>query len=360
MPHKFWRREWKKGALPLLRSSLTYSPLMAILGVDAYTQSLRDCLVSPIPLPENSADMMTSAPSGPPSFEWWEKCSRSWFSSKTFLPFCDTSGQLETNYSDWATQLRSRCSSLPVLSGRVIGGNGFSHWPTAGAEDSESAGNHPGATDSLTGASRSWPTPNTPSGGPNTRSTETHTGGMDLDGKVLNWGTPTSRDHKDGASANTAPTNGLLGRQVIQNWPTPTKQDHARGAGTIREQDSGIPLNQRVAQVTASWPTPTEHDQHERHQPHLQGGHPLTMDAQNFLCSPPDLATPDGPPSSQNSPGSLPPSQRKRLNVCFVLWLMNFPFHWLHPEPMACARAEMQSYLFRQRLVLSSLLKGLD
>ena len=47
----------------------------------------------------------------------------------------------------------------------------------------------------------SWPTPNTPSGGPNVKSTPTHTGGMDLEGAVTltNWATPTTRDHKDGA-----------------------------------------------------------------------------------------------------------------------------------------------------------------
>ena len=32
-----------------------------------------------------------------------------------------------------------------------------------------------------------WATPNTPSGGPNTKSTSMHTGGLDLDGQVLVW-----------------------------------------------------------------------------------------------------------------------------------------------------------------------------
>ena len=31
------------------------------------------------------------------------------------------------------------------------------------------------------GSRKGWPTPNTPSGGPNVKSTATHTGGMDLD-----------------------------------------------------------------------------------------------------------------------------------------------------------------------------------
>ena len=68
-----------------------------------------------------------------------------------------------------------------------------------------------------------WPTPNTPSGGPNAKSTATHTGGMDLDGAV-----------------------------------TPTVQVHARGDGTVGPHDTGIPLPQRVA--LASWPTPRATD----------------------------------------------------------------------------------------------------
>ena len=49
-----------------------------------------------------------------------------------------------------------------------------------------------------------WATPNTPSGGPNTRSTPNHTGGKDLEGQVLltesplaAWATPSTRDFKD-------------------------------------------------------------------------------------------------------------------------------------------------------------------
>ena len=42
-------------------------------------------------------------------------------------------------------------------------------------------------------------------------------------------------------------------------WPTPTANEHTRGAGTIRPHDTGIPLTQRVAQMTA-WPTPKASD----------------------------------------------------------------------------------------------------
>ena len=46
----------------------------------------------------------------------------------------------------------------------------------------------------------SWPTPNTPSGGPNVKSTPTHTGGMDLEGAVTltNWPTPMEHEARLG------------------------------------------------------------------------------------------------------------------------------------------------------------------
>ena len=46
----------------------------------------------------------------------------------------------------------------------------------------------------------SWPTPNTPSGGPNVKSTPTHTGGMDLEGAVTlaSWPTPIVGDTTGG------------------------------------------------------------------------------------------------------------------------------------------------------------------
>lgn len=208
-----------------------------------------------------------------------------------------------------------------------------------------------------------WPTPNTPSGGPNTKSTPTHTGG-----KVMNWptpdagnrggsqtpekrkagghnvclqdmgehwGTPTSRDWKDGSSADTAPTNGLLGRQVIQNWPTPDA--NAMNDGESRE----------------SWQTRADRLK-ARHINGNGAGMPLAIACQS---SHPDPQIPDGPQLSPNSRTSLPPSQRKKLNVCFTSWLMGFPHHWLAPEPMASGPAEMQLWLHAQRWHLLRLLE---
>lgn len=120
-----------------------------------------------------------------------------------------------------------------------------------------------------------WPTPNTPTGGPNLESTAAHRGGMDLDGAVLlaGWGTPratdgskggpnqddvsalprqaaqlagwptaTSRDYKDGASEGTVPNNGLLGRVVWEAIGTTASGIHAetgrRGASRLNPRFS--------------------------------------------------------------------------------------------------------------------------
>lgn len=293
-------------------------------------------------------------------------------------------------------------------------------WPTARAEDSESCGNHPGATDSLTGATRAWltphgmngqdhtgkqgrggefakqatewqtpkaseaehsgrttdsghqstlgtmanlwqtpatdsfrsrggdrkeemgldqearfwPTPNTPSGGPNTKSTATHTGVMDLDGSVLMWGTPTSRDYKDGSSADTAPTNGLLGRQVIQNWPTPDA--NAINDGESRESWQARADKLKLLKKNGNG-----------------AGMPLAIACLSSLPAPP---IPDGLQSSDTSPGSLLPSQRKKLSPLFAAWLQGWPIWWCMKEPMPSAQSEMESVLYRLRSQLQSLL----
>jgi hypothetical protein len=103
-----------------------------------------------------------------------------------------------------------------------------------------------------------WPTPNTPSGGPNTKSTETHTGGMDLDGAVLlaSWGTPAARDWKSGAASqatldkNARPLNELV---MLASWPTPQQSDMT-GGGQAKRSDGRADLNDFA--MLAGWPTP--------------------------------------------------------------------------------------------------------
>lgn len=94
--------------------------------------------------------------------------------------------------SHWATPT----GAMTTGHGERQGGDNLqtnaTNWPTPRSEDAESCGNHPEATDSLTGATKQW-------------------------------GTPTGRDWKDGdCSKANVPENGLLARQVIGLPPATT------------------------------------------------------------------------------------------------------------------------------------------
>ena len=61
----------------------------------------------------------------------------------------------------------------------------------------------------------SWPTPNTPSGGPNSKRQERGAGGADLD-EVASWATPAARDWRDGrASEETMERSRPLNEQAV-------------------------------------------------------------------------------------------------------------------------------------------------
>jgi hypothetical protein len=75
------------------------------------------------------------------------------------------------------------------------------NWPTPRSEDSESCGNHPGAVDSLTGATRQWATPWTITGGGESAERKKElgrdeSGGGDLQSQVTDWPTPKALDWK--------------------------------------------------------------------------------------------------------------------------------------------------------------------
>ncbi len=371
---KSWSLAWKKGRFPALRSTLICSHSKANRGVESYIRSLRGSLASHTPLPESNSDTMTSAPSGPPSSEWWERCSQKWFGSKTSLHFWDTSDPLEKSYQNWATSLRSRCSSLRAAWAPAINENvslrwhtATESWPTPRQEDSESCGNHPDATDSLTGATRNWPTPDAQMFGnqknANTKQWDGHNtlvsysehwqtpatdsfrsrGGdrveeMGLDQEARFWRTPRTIT----GGAETAERKQELGRTEsgggdlqaqVTTWGTPTSRDWKDGSSA----DADCPTNGLLGrQVIRNWPT---------------GG-------PDCLSSRRDPEILVGLPSSETSRNSLQLSQQRRLNPMFVNWMHGWPIWWTCTEQIPYAPQAMALHLYALRQLLESLLEG--
>jgi hypothetical protein len=102
------------------------------------------------------------------------------------------------------------------------------NWPTPRAEDSESAGNHPNATDSLTGATNAWRTPSS----------------MDWKGEsAQSW-----RDRDEGD-----PTPTLADQVYLHSLPAPsTSMDGQESSPST--QPSRRQLNPRFAAWLMGWP----------------------------------------------------------------------------------------------------------
>ena len=154
-------------------------------------------------------------------------------------------------------------------------------WPTPTVDDASNVARASGQMNSLSRETHLWATPNTPSGGPNTKSTATHTGGLNLDGQAQLWQTPAT--------------------------------DSFRSRGGDRKDEQGLDQQARF------FPTPQAQD--AKNVKATSGRH--ATDLSGVVASLPVPQTPDGPQSSESAPTS-----RRRLNPRFVEFLMNFPIGW--------------------------------
>lgn len=160
-----------------------------------------------------------------------------------------------------------------------------SSWPTIRAEDAESCGQHPGATDSLNKTAELWSTPRTITGGGESAERKqelgrTEAGGGDLQSQSEAWPTPGANDHK--GSANPGQRRGQLDEAT------------AGGGGSVSRG-------------------------------HEQKDEALIAGQASSLCSRLDRA------SSRNGDGSSPCARtsRPRLNHRFVSGLMGLPYWWV-------------------------------
>jgi hypothetical protein len=209
----------------------------------------------------------------------------------------DTCGPFSTSLSNSADLQRSLGSKLRAR----LEGNGsplyaltWRHWDMLSGPPicALRARAHPTSGNGSSGAQSGRPTPNTPSGGPNVKSTDKHTGGMDLDGAVtlVGWPTATTRDWKSSASnlhgANARPPNEVA---RLAGWPTTRSAD---GEKNVRTAEGAQREMER------------------------KGG-PQGLNQAATLA-----------PGTTSSTSPAPTAKRGQLNPAFSRWLMAYPKVW--------------------------------
>ncbi len=263
---KFWLQGLKKDRWTMLQYGAMLLTSQQNSIVETYLESVVAGPVLRSALQDSEKEQKTHDGSGHKSSECyarltpngsWEKMSQAYY-----LPTMEE--HLGMSCGTWPT-------SGSMLNGCVFerptwepptGVTASGSWPTARAEDSESCGNHPGATDSLTGASRNWYTPTCQSA----KHGEVSPAEMKREAihvQAAQWHTPSTVDHKtDGpkvegryGTPEMKTSDQRLRNQVDfllnkqDNWLTPhgmNGTDHTGKQGRGGE----------FAKQATEWPTP--------------------------------------------------------------------------------------------------------
>jgi hypothetical protein len=385
-----WRRAWPKAAFMTRLSGVTLKPSTAARGVASWIRSLQASPVNRIPLQENGREPQTNATSGPTPCESSEKCGPVTSSSRTSqasLGTCPkglslicsgTGGECLDRFCLRPQRLELRtegsgCSSWPTpmhQDSKRTGDDSTTadkellvhaaerRWPSPRSEDSEACGNHPGATDSLTGATKQWATPNVPNRGAERKEDKRpESGGEDLQTQAM-WLTPHGMAGMDATGKPGA--GGEFAKQASQ-WTTPQVSEPDSAPRPSRAA-TGRTTEYLGRQVMNAWPTPRaseEHQGHETEAAYATGdgykdcGRGATLSTVTAAFSPPAPQAATGQQSSETPPGSPPRSAKRRLNPYFVEWLQGMPAGWTSPTALIdCAAWETWLCLCRERLRL--------
>lgn len=325
-PPRSWSGLWKRAAWMRRLSGLTLPPSTLDAGAALWMASLRDSLASLGAPPESAKEPPTTAGSGPSSLESFARLNRHCASSKTCLDLFQA--------ADSSTSFLTLPSSGSMLSGVILkqpplalrtSATGSGSWPSARAEDSESCGNHPDATDSLSGAVKNWPTVTVKSDGDATAN--------------RNWKTPHRMSSPEGGGGEF--------QKAAELWTTPKAL--SGGANSKREErGAGGP---DLQEQTQTWASPRARDWRGGGQDTVRQDGKSRMDMLDWQAeaySRRDQPQTDGAESSPDSPGSRP-----RLNPAFTGWLMGLPWWWTNPGVTSSVRSEMEAYrcALRSRLL---------
>lgn len=327
LPPRSWLRLLKKERWTGLLCGRIYAPSTATLIVTAFTASLEVIPVRGRALPGSDAGLMTPDGSGRKLPASLMNAAPDGASLRTspITPIKDSASS-DQSWKRWVSELRREYSARRRSARRIDGkGCSFSQWPTATTMDAQSSGaaaystesgRHSGTT--LTDkAVRQWPTPTMPYG-TNQGGAMGRTGPMrpSLEGASKQWSTPRASPNEN-RNTKPAPSHGDgHGRTLagdVQSWSTPTTRDY------------------RSESCTPEWDASRASDPR---------GISLARQAPRTMT--------DGPLSSLLAGWT---SYRLSLNPFFVCWLMGWPEKWTNS-----GRAGMESWLYRQRMLLRFLL----
>jgi len=352
-----WSRVSKTASWMTLQFGAISQPSMANRGVAAFIRSLPAIRANRSVAPASSARRKTRVTSGPTSRASSAKSSQSKSSSKMSTHIFDSASMKSPrNWSAWVTALRAD-SLARRKSARLTEGSDSSRWPSARAEDGESCGNHPGSTDSLTGAARNWTTPTAnPGEGTKARPSRTATNRTTemLGRQAQAWKTPHGFQNTD-KNGKTAGGGGEFAKQVMA-WQTPaTDSFRSRGRDRKDEQDldqqarrwrtpdspgAGGPRNRKasigqghqttIAEQAEQWPTPVVGD----HRSGVTGK--VTKPNARPLCEAVSQFSLPARRTLMHGPGCS--CSARMLNPRFVELLMNVPTGWTDASnPLASA-----------------------
>ncbi len=377
---EFWRRVLKKGRLLTRLSGATCEPFQAGSIVAAWLESLAASRAKIYRWPEPARE---SIPGSVPDSGGTSLISYAQrvHDGSLLKMYRDYSGNPVGSWNPITQRMEGQqiglfVTSTPYLgrfpnSGSMRNGSLFprpewgpitaekesSYWPTA-------TGRKPDTRGADLQEATLWATPNTPNGGrrlspkdvANRGATDKGKRQVPLDMEVEYWSTPKvapglyTRDQgRKGAERQT-----LEGEAAT--WPTPATRDYRSPNSKSYQERGGGVKGEQLANATSFWTTPTTQDEHQRNQPHSQGGTPLTSQANDFQSSPSDPKTNGGPTCWCGVQNCGLVSHKRKLNPFFEAWLMGWPLWWVTSEPQPCARSAMELYRSRLRSHLSSLL----
>lgn len=374
-----WSRRWRRGGFIPLLSGLILEPSTVASSAASWISSLRETRASQIASQDAKTGRTTIDFSSIRLSESSMKAGRIVSSART------SSGTPTGNFppssqhwKNWAAGLRQEYSRRPKPE-IPCSASDCSSWPTARAEDAESAGKRISrdVSDTLTAKARDWQAPRAAQGAYQRDKGDPNKERPTLDGMARdesNWKAPVADDTisrgKKYAQGGTALSTQAeqqwkapqaadgkrgedLGRQTrgaggdslvdqTKQWPGPAARDHrnVNSADHVETNGSGAKHMDQLPNFAVhafdpekkalkAWPGPMASDDGQKvtstsHQTMLRNVAPDVTGSLPLLSQ--VLTTPeDGPNSSTDSPNTNQHSPKSRLNPIFVGALMRWP-----------------------------------